>query len=224
MKTKIPIRITQKPTQAKTYKAPRVLSLEATGLLYNVLINSDSDGNYTWGKSKTAEHFGIHYNQLKAPFEELHRKGYLTTVQDGRDPKTGRRLLYIVRPTGRAQRPCTSVCVEAHLENKDTSATETQKQASIPKSMHACEHLSVITQSTDSRSVSMGCNNVGTEDGMHARVHGAADPKKLQSALDEEQSELRFWLATKNTKNVETCRQRIAELAAQLGRPDGGAQ
>lgn len=222
-----PINIKQKASKPKRYGKSRDLSLKATGMLYHILCYLNSDGNYSWGNVKTAEHFGVHYNRIADVLDELQDQGYIIDIQSGRDSKTGKHRLRIVRPTAKVRKPRTPVCVDekspdmlarmaAHVETKANSAADAQDLAPDPPSMHACERLSVITSSSGNESVSMRCNHVGTEDGMHARVHGAADINKVQAALAEEQSELQFWLATKNTKNIEACRQRIAELQAQL--------
>jgi hypothetical protein len=219
--------VRRQETRPKSYGRPRDLSLKAMGLLYHILLHLNTDGSYSWGNVKTAAHYGIHHNRIAEVLEELIGKGHVIDVQSGKDPETGKNRLRIVRPTAKAQKPSTPVCVGTEIPNTPvrvepshgktkTWVYETTTPLSINESTHASEPLSVITSSSGNESVSIGRTNVGNVDDRHASVHGSIDIKRVRATLAEEQSELELWARTKNAKNAEACRMRIAELQGQL--------
>lgn len=141
------LKIKNKPPSPKTKKEPKHLSLDALGLLTHMREHRDTDGSYSWGVMKTADFFGIDHRRIREAYQELDEAKQTTTVQSGKDPKTGKNLLVIVKPHG------TNPLAYAPLES---SPLEPSSGTSAP--------LYVITQSIGSRSVSTESTSMRTED------------------------------------------------------------
>jgi hypothetical protein len=62
--------------------------------------------------NKTADFFGVHYNRIAEVINELQDHVYIKDIQSGRDPKTGKHRLRIVRPTAKVTKPRTPVCID----------------------------------------------------------------------------------------------------------------
>jgi hypothetical protein len=198
------LKIKQKPQSPKTYRAPKHLSIEALGLLAHMREHKDSDGRYTWGVLKTAEHFGRDHRKIRKAYQELIRKHQTEPVQSGRDPQTGKSLLLIVRPLGK------NPWAPGRSEQNPVAIVPLEVSPLEPPSGISAPH-SVSTVPTVSRPVSIEDSSYKTVGGRSTNATG------LRAKLDEERSELTLWEnKPKYTANAVACRQRIADLEAQL--------
>jgi hypothetical protein len=203
-------RITRKPQSSKTHKAPKRLSIEADGLFALMCRHCDSDGQYSWGVTKTAEYYGISRRKVRQAYDELARKHQIELTQSGKDLKTGKMLLLKARPLRAGISPGVS-------EPSPCARVPMQLNPLEPSMCTGAPHT-VKGLSTVSRPVSIESSSYMTVGGMSTRAHG------LRARLDEERSELSLWenaLRSQTNKpkyaaNAAACRQRIADFEAQL--------
>jgi hypothetical protein len=200
------LKIKQKPQSPKIYRAPKHLSIEALGLLAHTREHKNSDGNYSWGVLKTAEYFGRDHRKIRKAYQELIRKHQVEPVQSGKDPKTGKSLLLIVRPLGK--NPWAPV-MEPMGKNP---------VAMVPLEISPLEPSSGISAPHSVSSVPTDISPVSI-DGVSPKtvVVRSTNAIGLRARLDEERSELALWEnKPKYAVNATACRQRIADLEAQL--------
>jgi hypothetical protein len=75
------MKIQRRKRAPKTYKEPKHLSLDATGLLAHMRANVSSDRTYRWGVEATAEFFGLSgRNRIRDAYDELEEKGEVRNV------------------------------------------------------------------------------------------------------------------------------------------------
>ena len=187
--------------------------MEALGLLTLMRDHCGSDGRYTWGILKTAEYFGQDHRKVRKAYDELVREKQVETIQSGKDPKTGKNLLLIVRPWGK------NPVARVPKDSSPVADLPLVPSPLEPSSGISTPH-SVSTVPTVDRPVPIEGSDYKTVGGRGRFATG------LQARLDEERSELKYWegkprgdaekWAIKSREMAAACRQKITNLEAQL--------
>lgn len=108
----------------KTYKEPKGLGLDATGLLAHMRDNLSSDGTYRWGVKATAEYFGISRNRIAAAYSELEDKKEVTDIYMPPLP-SGRQPIRVVKT-----RSCSQISTgETRVNTGDTGDSSPRNEA-----------------------------------------------------------------------------------------------
>jgi hypothetical protein len=223
--------------KSKTYKRPQHLTLGATGLLAHAREYTDSNGNFSWGESKTGEFFGLSKDTIGKYYDELAKSLDFEVIQSGRDPKTGKNLLKIVRPRRGPrprpapadqadQNPRSQISVESSPTNDESSPTSTvEEKTTLTGNPHYIGSSTEYVETDIKGSIYMSTvvstitDKRGFPDSppVPAQPTPPAKPKRnLVALLQEEQAELGFWESTKNIAKADGCRQKITELQSEL--------
>lgn len=201
----------------KTYKQPKGLSLDATGLLAHMREHQSTDNTYVWGVKATAEFFGIsNRKRIMDAYDELENANIVTRIDVPKDA-TQRQPPRVVR-----LKPCSQIYTVQTTINTRRNASDGANTSS--KAVSAGEHTSTVpidkahrqstTDSPITHSVLVSADKHGSRRRERAIVE--AELKKARASLKQWEE----WERAKHPKAaeyVENARRSIEELTAELG-------
>ena len=184
------IKIKSPKRAPKTYKKPKELSLDATGLLAHMRENQTGDGIYNWGVLATAEFFGLSgRNRIAAAYKELEKAKRLVRIDVPRDPSQKQ------PPTVVKLIPCSQIHTAQVLVN--TGRDESRNETTAQKTVFTREHLpispirnnSTRTPTTAPIDQTTTVSPIAPNIGMFTGEHGS-ELQRLQDQLDDAEQKL----------------------------------
>jgi hypothetical protein len=167
----------------KTYKEPKYLSLDATGLLTHMRANVSSDRTYRWGVEATADFFGLGgRNRIRNAYDELEEKGEVRNVLQ-RPLPSGKQPPRVVR-----LKPWSQITTEQSRVNTGDSCTTTK--AVVTGDHHYIDSSTTVLQSVGIENSSL----IGIENVVVTDNHGSSpvERRRLEKQLKAAQATLRL--------------------------------
>ena len=191
------IKIQRHKRAPKTYKTPKGLSLDATGLLAHMRENIAGDGTYRWGVQATADFFGLSgRSRIIAAYNELEKAKLLIRIDVPRD-SSQKQPPTVVKLNLRSQITTAQLPV-------NTGRNESRDEKVAQKAVFTGEHLPSPTKNnlqekptTASSEQTTTVSPIAPNIGMFTGEHGSLDAEihQAESALAEFQKAARETVA-----------------------------